>query len=134
MFIRLKNRFDQLNKRFNMKQQLIPYFISSHPECKLTDMAELSVKTKKLGYALEQIQDFTPTPMTLSTVMFFTGMDPYTLKPVHVSSTYNEKKDQQILFFWYKKELRGKIKSILSKINRKDLIPELLEKRLNKNK
>lgn len=81
-FEQFKQLFDKINQEENLNQQLIPYFISSHPGCHAADMADLAVKTKKLNFQLEQVQDFTPTPMTVSTETWYTGYDPYTLEPV----------------------------------------------------
>ena len=108
-----------------MNQQLIPYFISSHPTCTITDMAELASIMKDLGYYLEQIQDFTPTPMTLSTEMYYTGYNPATMEKVFVARHPNEKKEQNQMFFWYKPENRAAIKNILAKSNNKMYIQKL---------
>ena len=118
LFVKLKKKFDQVNEKHHLNQQLIPYFISSHPACTLTDMAELAVKTKELGYRLEQVQDFTPTPMTLATEIYYSGYDPYSLKPVFVAKTKQEKLDQQRFFFWYKPENRQYVKNALRKIGK----------------
>ena len=118
LFIKLKKKFDKVNEKHHLNQQLIPYFISSHPACTLTDMAELAVKTKELGYKLEQVQDFTPTPMTLATEIYYSGYDPYSLKPVFVAKTKQEKLDQQRFFFWYKPENRQYVKNALRKIGK----------------
>lgn len=106
LFIKLKKKFDKVNEKYRLNQQLIPYFISSHPACTLNDMADLAIKTKELGYKLEQVQDFTPTPMTLATEIYYSGYDPYTLQPVFCAKTKQEKLDQQRFFFWYKPENR----------------------------
>ena len=118
LFVKLKKKFDKVNEKHHLNQQLIPYFISSHPACTLTDMAELAVKTKELGYKLEQVQDFTPTPMTLATEIYYSGYDPYSLKPVFVAKTKQEKLDQQRFFFWYKPENRQYVKNALRKIGK----------------
>ena len=118
LFVKLKKKFDKVNEKYRLNQQLIPYFISSHPACTLTDMAELAVKTKELGYKLEQVQDFTPTPMTLATEIYYSGYDPYSLKPVFVAKTKLEKLDQQRFFFWYKPENRQYVKNALRKIGK----------------
>ena len=118
LFVKLKKKFDKVNEKHHLNQQLIPYFISSHPACTLIDMAELAVKTKELGYRLEQVQDFTPTPMTLATEIYYSGYDPYTLKPVFVAKTKQEKLDQQRFFFWYKPENRQYVKNALRKIGK----------------
>jgi len=115
LFVELKKKFDQVNKDEGKKQQLIPYFISSHPSCNVEDMADLAIKTKEQGYRLEQIQDFTPTPMTLATVMYYTGIDPYSGKKVYSADTLNKKKLQRTFFFWYKPENKKLIKDVLKK-------------------
>ena len=127
LFVKLKKRFDKVNEKYNLNQQLIPYFISSHPACTLVDMAELAVKTKELGYRLEQVQDFTPTPMTLATEIYYSGYDPYTLKPVYVAKTKQEKLDQQRFFFWYKPENRQYVKNALRKIGKALWIDKLFK-------
>ena len=101
-FYEFKRIFDRINREEGLRQQLIPYFISSHPGCTEVDMAELANLTRKMGYKLEQVQDFTPTPMTVSTEMFYTGYDPHTLEPVVTAKTQKEKLAQRDYFFWYK--------------------------------
>ena len=125
LFNKLKKRFDQVNEKYHLNQQLIPYFISSHPACTLMDMAELAVKTKELGYHLEQVQDFTPTPMTLATEIYYSGYDPYTLKPVFVAKNKEEKLAQQRFFFWYKPENRQWVKQTLRKMGKAEWINRL---------
>jgi uncharacterized radical SAM protein YgiQ len=125
LFNKLKKRFDQVNDKYHLNQQLIPYFISSHPACTLMDMAELAVKTKELGYHLEQVQDFTPTPMTLATEIYYSGYDPYTLKPVFVAKNKEDKLAQQRFFFWYKPENRQWVKQTLRKMGKADWISRL---------
>lgn len=115
LFLETKKRFDAICKEAGLRYQLIPYFISSHPGCTLENMAELAVEMKRLGYRLEQIQDFTPTPMTLSTEMYYTGINPATLTPIYVATTPNEKRDQNQLFFFYRKESQPAIKQALLK-------------------
>lgn len=121
-----KKTFDRINKKLNLNQQLIPYFISSHPACELEDMANLAAETKDMGFQLEQVQGFTPTPMTVATVIYYSGFHPYTLQPVYTPKTKQEKQDQHRFFFWYRKENHPWIKSVLSKANRKDLLTRLL--------
>ena len=104
LFRETKRRFDEICRQAGLRYQLIPYFISSHPGCRLEDMAQLAVDMKQMGYRLEQIQDFTPTPMTIATEMYYTGIDPTTLKPVYVATTSADKADQRRLFFFYKPE------------------------------
>ena len=109
LFRETKRRFDEICKQAGLRYQLIPYFISSHPGCRLEDMAQLAVDMKQMGYRLEQIQDFTPTPMTIATEMYYTGIDPTTLKPVYVATTPADKADQRRLFFFYKPEMKRDI-------------------------
>lgn len=125
LFTQFKEKFDEICKRKGLKQEIIPYFISSHPECAPEDMAELAAKTKKLGYKLEQIQDFTPTPMTVATVAYYSGYHPYTMKPIKTAINYDDKTKQRKFFFWYKLENQNFIKNYLSKIKRFDLTSEL---------
>ena len=125
LFDRFKRIFDKVNQRNGLHQQLIPYFISSHPGCTEADMAELAVITKGLHFQLEQVQDFTPTPMTLATEMYYTGYHPYTLEKVHTARTKEQKLAQRLFFFWYKPESRQAIKQALARIGRKDLIDKL---------
>lgn len=127
-FYDFKRIFDHLNKELGLKQQIIPYFISSHPGCTEEDMAELAVITKQLDFHLEQIQDFTPTPMTISTEAWYTGYHPYTLEPVFSAKTQREKLAQRMFFFWYKPEERKNIINELRRIGRSDLIDKLYRK------
>jgi radical SAM superfamily enzyme YgiQ (UPF0313 family) len=126
-FIEFKKNFDRINKKHNLNQQLIPYFISSHPGCTEEEMANLAADTKEMGFQLEQVQDFTPTPMTVATVAYYTGYHPYTLEPVYTAKTQKEKKNQHRFFFWYKRENHQWIKESLSKIDRLDLAEKLLK-------
>ena len=124
-FYEFKKIFDKVNKEQNLRQQLIPYFISSHPGCQEEDMAELAVITKKLDFHLEQVQDFTPTPMTVATEAWHTGYHPYTLEPIFSAKTPKEKLAQRMFFFWYKPEERKAIIRELKRIGRTDLIDKL---------
>ena len=103
-YLRFRDLFLRINNEAGLRQQLIPYFISSHPGCTRNDMRMLADETKRMHYHPEQVQDFTPTPMTLSTTMFYTGINPYTGQPIYVARTAEEKKQQNSFFFWYKKE------------------------------
>lgn len=125
LFEEFKQIFDKINKEENLNQQIIPYFISSHPGCREEDMAELAVITKRLDFHLEQVQDFTPTPMTVSTETWYTGYDPYTLEHVFSAKTPREKQAQRQFFFWYKPEERRAIEQELKRIGRPDLIQKL---------
>jgi radical SAM superfamily enzyme YgiQ (UPF0313 family) len=100
LFERLNSRFLQICRRNELKYQLIPYFISSHPGCGERDMQALASKVLgKLNFTLEQVQDLTPTPMTLSSVMFYMGENPYTGEKVYVARTQDEKRKQKSYFF-----------------------------------
>lgn len=125
LFYEFKDFFEKVNREAGLKQQIIPYFISSHPGCTEEDMAELAVLTKQLGFRLEQVQDFTPTPMTLATEIYYTGYDPYSLQPVYTAKTDREKMAQSQFFFWYKASEAPKIQRELMRIGRKDLIEKL---------
>jgi uncharacterized radical SAM protein YgiQ len=116
-FVDIKKRFEMINSKYGLNQQLIPYFISSHPVCTLKDMALLALKTAELGYKLEQVQDFTPTPMTISTEMYYTGYDPMSLKRVFVERNPDAKKCQNRVFFWYKPENKIWANNIFKKYN-----------------
>lgn len=120
-----KHIFDRINSEAHLNQQIIPYFISSHPGCREEDMAQLAVLTKRLDFQLEQVQDFTPTPMTVSTETWYTGYDPYTLQEVYSAHSQKEKLAQRQYFFWYKPEERRSIEQSLRRIGRSDLIREL---------
>lgn len=130
-FHAFKRIFDRINREEGLRQQIIPYFISSHPGCREEDMAELAVLTKRMDFQLEQVQDFTPTPMTVSTETWYTGYDPYTLQPVESARTQREKLAQRQYFFWYKPEERRNLEQSLRRIGRTDLANELLG--FNKN-
>ena len=127
-FEAFKKIFDRINREENLHQQIIPYFISSHPGCKAEDMAELAVITKRLDFHLEQVQDFTPTPMTISTETWYTGYHPYTLEPVFSARTARDKLSQRQFFFWYKPEERRNIINELRRMGRSDLIDKLYRK------
>ena len=124
-FYDFKRIFDRINGEENLRQQIIPYFISSHPGCQEEDMAELAVITKQLDFHLEQVQDFTPTPMTVATETWYTGYDPYTLQPVFSAKNPRDKLAQRQYFFWYKPEEQRAIEQSLRRIGRPDLINKL---------
>ncbi len=126
LFEEFKRIFDKINREEGLRQQLIPYFISSHPGCHEEDMADLAIKTKRLDFQLEQVQDFTPTPMTVSTEAWYSGYDPYTLEPVFSAKTQKDKLAQRQYFFWYKPEERRNIEQSLRRIGKPELIKELL--------
>ncbi len=127
-FYQFKRTFDRINQEHHLNQQLIPYFISSHPGCTEEDMAELAVITKNLDFHLEQVQDFTPTPMTVATEAWYTGFHPYTLERIFSARSPKEKLAQRMFFFWYKPEERRAIIQELKRIGRSDLINKLYGK------
>ncbi|MDE6238024.1 MAG: YgiQ family radical SAM protein [Muribaculaceae bacterium] len=127
LFHKFKRTFDKVNEEKGLRQQLIPYFISSHPACMEEDMAELAAETKKLNFQLEQVQDFTPTPMTVATEIYYTGYHPYTGEKVFTARTEKEKLAQREFFFWYKPENKAHIVSELRKMGRKDLVAALYD-------
>ena len=127
-FIKFNKTFNEINSAHKLNEQLIPYFISSHPGCSEIDMAELAVKTKKMNFHLEQVQDFTPTPMTLASEIYYTGIHPYTLERVQCARTKSEKLSQRQFFFWYLAEYRPQITDFLRRLKRIDLIDKLLKK------
>jgi uncharacterized radical SAM protein YgiQ len=124
-FKQFNSLFNKINKEQDLKQQIIPYFISSHPGCQESDMAQLAVETKALNFNLEQVQDFTPTPMTLAAVMFYTGLDPYTLEKIEVARTKEEKQNQRQFFFWYKPQMRSTIEQRLKRAGLDNLREQL---------
>ena len=128
LFHQFKKVFDDVNRRHNLRQQLIPYFISSHPGCREIDMAELAVKTRRLDFYLEQVQDFTPTPMTVATEIYYTGYHPYTLEKVYTPVTPEEKLAQRQYFFWYDATYRRSITAALNRLHRPDLLRELFSR------
>lgn len=128
-FKTFKEKYDRIQAKHGLNQPLVPYFISSHPGCKEEDMANLAAETKDLGFQLEQVQDFTPTPMTVSEVIYYSGVHPYTLQPVETPKSKEEKLAQNRYFFWYKPEVKGWIKERLIKLRRPDLADRLLGKK-----
>lgn len=125
LFLDTKRNFDTICRQAGLRYQLIPYFISSHPGCTVRDMADLAVEMKRLGYRLEQIQDFTPTPMTVSTETYYTGYDPETLQPVYTAIAAADKKEQNLLFFYYKRECQPQIRQLLKRHHLENYIPKL---------
>ena len=129
LFHDFKQLFDRICREEHLNYQLIPYFISSHPGCTLADMAELAAETKQLNFHLEQVQDFTPTPMTISTEAYYTGLDPLTLEPLYIAKTQQQKLAQRQFFFWYQPQQRAAIERTLRQIGRPDLIRKLYKKK-----
>ena len=129
LFYDFKDKFDEVCKKSGLNQQLVPYFISSHPGSTIESMADLAVKTKSLGFKLEQVQDFTPTPMTVATVMYYSGFHPYNLREYTTAKTKEEKENQRRVFFWYKPENKKYIKASLSSERGKKLFEKLNERK-----
>jgi len=128
LFEELNREFIKINKEENLNQQLIPYFISSHPGSKSEDMANLAIQTKDMNFRLEQVQDFTPTPMTLATVVYYSGYHPYTMEEIYTAKNRSAKEKQRQFFFWYKNEFKNKIINDLRSKGREDLITRLFKK------
>lgn len=128
-FKEFKKKFDEIDRKYDLKQKLVPYFISSHPGTTPEDMAILAAETKEMGFQLEQVQDFTPTPMTVATEIYYSGYHPYTLQKVHTPKTEAEKREQNRFFFWYQQENRDWVREKLKTIKRPDLIERLLEEK-----
>lgn len=126
LFHSFKKIFDNVNRQAGLNQQLIPYFISSHPGCTEADMALLACRTKQLNFHLEQVQDFTPTPMTVSTETYYTGLHPYTLQPVYTAHTPEDKQAQRQYFFWYDASVKPLLRARLQRLHRPDLAKQLL--------
>ena len=128
-FHEFKKKYDKINQKHGLNQPLIPYFISSHPGSQMEDMANLAAETKDMGFKLEQVQDFTPTPMTVATVIYYSGLHPYTLQPVYTPKSPKDKKNQHLFFFWYKQENHAIIRQKLIQMDRADLIPKLIDEK-----
>jgi uncharacterized radical SAM protein YgiQ len=127
LFEQLNDEFNKINKEENLNQQLVPYFISSHPGSKSEDMANLAIQTKKMNFRLEQVQDFTPTPMTLATVVYYSGYHPYTMEKIYTARNKHDKENQRKFFFWYKNEFKNSIINDLKSKGRTDLIEKLFK-------
>ncbi len=125
-FHEFKKKYEAVNKKHGLNQPLIPYFISSHPGSTEEEMANLAAETKDMGFRLEQVQDFTPTPMTVATIIYYTGLHPYSLRPVYTAKSKKEKRNQHLFFFWYKRENHNIIRDKLKKMGREDLIEKLI--------
>jgi uncharacterized radical SAM protein YgiQ len=133
-FHEFKKKYDDINKKHGLNQPLIPYFISSHPGSEAESMANLAAETKDMGFRLEQVQDFTPTPMTVATVIYYSGVHPYTLKPVYTAKSKKEKRQQHMFFFWHKRENHKQIRDKLVSMGREDLIEKLIEDQKKQHK
>ncbi len=133
-FHEFKKKYEHFNKKHGLNQPLIPYFISSHPGSTEEEMANLAAETKDMGFQLEQVQDFTPTPMTVATVIYYTGLHPYTLKPIYTAKSPKEKRNQHLFFFWHKRENHQIIRDKLKSMGREDLIEKLISDKKKFNK
>jgi uncharacterized radical SAM protein YgiQ len=125
-FHKFKEKYDTVSKKHGLNQPLVPYFISSHPGCDNEDMANLAIETKEMGFQLEQVQDFTPTPMTVATVIYYSGVHPYTLRPHKTVKNKEDKLNQRRFFFWYKRENHEFIRRSLNKVNKSELADKLI--------
>jgi len=119
-------RFRDESDRIGKHQKIVPYLISGHPGCTLADMLELALALKSLGFKVEQVQDFTPTPGSLSTCMYHTGTDPDSGKAVYVARSDREKGLQKALLLWHQPAERNKVLEALRELGREDLASELL--------
>lgn len=128
-FVKFNNLFNDINKKEALREELIPYFISSHPGSKGPDMADLAAKTKSMNFRLEQIQDFTPTPMTVATVIYYAGVHPYSLESIYTAKSQKDKQNQRKYFFWYKKEFKQNITQELRSWGKLDLLQQLMGKK-----
>jgi uncharacterized radical SAM protein YgiQ len=130
LFYKFKEKFERASAKAGKKDvPVIPYFISSHPGSRPEDMAELALKTKDLGFRLEQVQDFTPTPMTVATEIYATGVHPYDGKAVACAHTPEEKQEQRSFFFWYKPEMKAALRATMRRIGLHDLVHRLLDEK-----
>ena len=130
LFYKFKEKFDAAIKKAGKKKTpVIPYFISSHPGSRPEDMAELALKTKDLGFRLEQVQDFTPTPMTVATEIYATGVHPYDGANVCVARTPEEKQEQRSFFFWYKPEMRATLRKSMTRLGLGGIARRLLDEK-----
>jgi uncharacterized radical SAM protein YgiQ len=114
-----KRQYEAVNRKLGKQQYLIPYYISSHPGCTLEDAFDLAAYLKASGFVPDQVQDFYPTPGTLATCMYYTGMDPFTLKPVYVARTSEDKKLQRALLHFNKPENRKLVEEAQRRTGRK---------------
>ena len=121
LFEKFLHRYHQENHRLNKRQHLVPYLISAHPGCRLEDMLSLALILKRLGLRVEQVQDFTPTPGTLSTCLYYSGVNPLDGKPVYVPSTDREKGLQKALLLWHLPDSHKKVREALEELGRLDL-------------
>ena len=122
VYEQFRERYARINQKLGRKQYLVPYLMSSHPGATLEDAIQLAEYLNKIGYSPEQVQDFYPTPGTLSTAMYYTGLDPRTMQPVYVAKTPEEKAMQRALLQWHRPDKRQIVLAALKKAGREDLI------------
>ncbi|MEE1170332.1 MAG: YgiQ family radical SAM protein [Anaerovoracaceae bacterium] len=134
VFEKFKDEYESINRRLGKKQFMIPYLISSHPGCTLDDAIELALYLKEMHFVPDQVQDFYPTPGTMSTCMYYAEMDPYTKKKIYVAKNMQDKREQRALMHFNKKENADTVRKALEKAGRRDLIPVLLGNRMDNKK
>ena len=122
VYEKFRDKYQRLNQRYGLEQYLVPYLMSSHPGCTLADAVELAVFLNRTGRQPEQVQDFYPTPGTLSTCMWYTELDPRTMEPVYVAKSPHDKALQRALLQWKRPELRRLVVEALHRAGREDLI------------
>jgi uncharacterized radical SAM protein YgiQ len=128
LFHKFREKFDLAARKAGKKKMpVVPYFISSHPGSRPEDMAELALETKDLGFRLEQVQDFTPTPMTVATEIYATGVHPYDGREVCVARSPEEKKEQRSFFFWYKPEMKAALRKSMKRLGLGKIAARLLD-------
>jgi uncharacterized radical SAM protein YgiQ len=141
VFTAFKNAFDAMNKKLGKEQYLVPYLMSSHPGSTLASAIKLALFLKQINYHPEQVQDFYPTPGTLSTAMYWTGLDPRTMQPVHIPRHKGEKAMQRALLQYHQPQNRPLVIAALKKAGREDLIgfgdkcllrPEIIRRNIEK--
>jgi hypothetical protein len=116
------NKFKEESRKVGKKQRIIPYYIASHPGSDINAMIELALFLKRTGYRPDQVQDFIPAPLDVATAMYYTGMDPFTMKPVYVAKRIRERKMQRALMQFFKPENYFDVREALLSVGRKDLI------------
>jgi len=122
VYERFMDKYSRMNQRYEKEQYVVPYLMSSHPGCTLTDAVNLAEYLQSRGRQPEQVQDFYPTPGTISTCMYYTGLDPRTMKEVYVAKSFHEKALQRALLQWKRPEKRRLVIEALKAANREDLI------------
>ena len=122
VYVEFKKQYERINKKFDKNQFLVPYYMSSHPGCDLNDAVELALYIKETGVMPRQVQDYYPTPSTLSTVMYYTERDPYTMEKIYVAKNPHEKAMQRALMQYKNPANKKLVIEALKKAGREDLI------------